>query len=107
MIIVVLTGTGAYLAYENTLPTTVATNYKSGQLDVPTDGRITLDFSRPVAIAAVQAAFSISPPAAGTIAPVSGQNVFAWSPSKPLAELTAYTVTMKPVWRVRSSRWKW
>lgn len=97
MIVVVLTGAGAYLAYENTLPTTVATNYKNGQLDVPTDGRITLNFSRPVAIAAVQAAFSISPPAAGTIAPVSGQNVFAWSPSKRLGELTTYTVTMKPI----------
>jgi hypothetical protein len=109
VIIVVLTGAGAYLAYENTLPTTIATNYKNGQLDVPTDGRISLNFSRPVAIAAVQAAFSISPPAAGTIAPVSGQNEFAWSPSKPLAELTTYTVTLKPIvdagHHVRAASW--
>ena len=87
-----LTGAGAYLAYENTLPTTVTTNYKNGQVDVPTDGRIAFNFSRPIAIAAVEAAFSISPPASGTIAPVSGQTDYAWSPSKPLAELTTYDV---------------
>jgi hypothetical protein len=96
-IIVVLTGAGAYLAYENTLPTTITTNYKNGQLDVPTDGRVTLTFSRAVALAAVEAAFSISPPAAGTIAPVSGQSEFAWSPTKPLAELTTYTVSLKAI----------
>ncbi len=110
-IIVVLTGAGAYLAYENTLPTTVATNYKNGQQDVPTDGRITLSFSRPVAIEAVQAAFAISPPAAGSIGSVSGQTVFAWSPTKPLAELTTYTVTMKPIvdvshHHVQAASWK-
>lgn len=108
-IVVVLTGAGAYLAYENTLPTTVKTNYKNGQVDVPTDGRITLSFSRAVAIGAVEAAFTISPPASGTIAPVSGQTDYAWSPSKPLAELTTYTVTVKAVvdsgHHVRASSW--
>ena len=109
-IIVVLVGIGAYLAYENTLPTTISTNYKNGQQDVSTDGRITLTFSRAVAMAAVQAAFSINPPAAGTIGPVSGQTEFAWSPSKPLAELTTYTVSMKPIvdvghHRVKGTSW--
>ena len=109
-ILVVLVGVGAYLAYENTLPTTVATNYKNGQKDVPTDGRISLTFSRSVATAAVQSAFSISPGVDGTIAPVSGQTDFAWSPTKPLAELTTYTVTMKPIvdvghHRVQAATW--
>lgn len=93
----VLTGAGAYLAYENTLPTKITTNYKNGQRDVPTDGRILLTFSRPVAMAALQAAFSISPAVAGTLAPVSGDTEYAWSPTKPLAELTTYTVSMKPI----------
>jgi hypothetical protein len=109
-IVVVLTGIGAYLAYENTLPTTLATNFKSGQQGVPTDSRVLLTFSRPVAVAAVQAAFSISPPAAGTITAVSGQAQFAWSPTKPLNELTTYTVTMKPILdmshhRVQGNTW--
>jgi hypothetical protein len=97
VIVVLLTGVGAYLAYENTLPTTLATNFKNGQKDVPTDGRILLNFSRPVALAAVQAAFSISPDTDGTISMVTGQNQFAWSSAKPLIELTTYTVTMKPI----------
>lgn len=104
-----LTGAGAYLAYENTLPTTVTTNYKNGQVDVPTDGRISLNFSRSVSMAAVEAAFSISPPVDGTIAPVSGQSEYAWSPTKPLAELTTYTVALKAVadsgHHVRATSW--
>jgi len=83
VIVVLLTGVGAYLAYENTLPTTLATNFKNGQKDVPTDGRILLNFSRPVALAAVQAAFSISPDTDGTISVVPGQSQFAWSSAKP------------------------
>jgi hypothetical protein len=47
-----------------------------------------------VALSAVQAAFSITPAAGGAISAVSGQTDYAWSPSKPLTELTAYTVTM-------------
>ena len=37
-LLVVLVGVGAFLAYQNTLPTTVATNIKDGQKDVPADG---------------------------------------------------------------------
>ncbi|MEO8744619.1 MAG: DUF3048 domain-containing protein [Candidatus Dormiibacterota bacterium] len=97
VIIVVLTGVAAYLAYENTLPTTITTNFKNGQVDVPPDSRIMLNFSRAVPIAAVQAAFSISPPAQGTITAVSGQSDYAWSPTQPLRELTSYTVAMKSI----------
>jgi hypothetical protein len=110
VVIVVLTGVGAYLAYENMLPTTLTTNFKSGQKDVPTDSRVLLTFSRPVALAAVQAAFSITPGADGTIAAITGQTQYAWSPSKGLLDLTTYTVTMKPVidasrHRVPGSTW--
>jgi hypothetical protein len=110
VIVVLLTGVGAYLAYENTLPTTLATNFKNGQKDVPTDGRILLNFSRPVALEAVQAAFSISPTTDGTISAISGRNQFAWSPAKPLTELTTYTVTMKSIvdvghHRVQGGNW--
>jgi len=61
VIVVLLTAAGAFLAYENTMPTTLATNFTNGQKDVPSDGRILLTFSRAVDVAAVQSAFSISP----------------------------------------------
>jgi hypothetical protein len=110
VVVVLLTGIGAYLAYENTLPTTLATNFTNGQKDVPTDGRILLTFSRAVSLSTVQAAFSISPATDGAISSVSGQNQYAWSPNKPLQELTAYTVTMKPIYdvghhRVQGNSW--
>jgi Protein of unknown function (DUF3048) N-terminal domain/Protein of unknown function (DUF3048) C-terminal domain/Bacterial Ig-like domain len=110
VVVVVLTGIGAYLAYENTLPTTLATNLKNGQKDLPTDGRILLTFSRPVSMEAVQAAFSISPTTNGGISTVSGQNQYAWSPTKPLQELTTYTVSMKTIvdgghHRVQGNSW--
>jgi DUF3048 family protein/Big-like domain-containing protein len=109
-IVVVLTGVGAFLAYENTLPTTFATNFKNNQKDVPTDGRILLTFSRPVALSAVQSAFSISPRADGAVSSLSGQTQYVWSPTKGLNELTTYTVTMKPIvdvgrHRIQGSSW--
>jgi hypothetical protein len=107
---VLLASAGAYLAYQNTLPTTLVTNFKNGQKDVPTDGRVLLTFSRPVSVAAVQAAFSISPTPEGTLAEISGQTQYAWSPTKPLNELTTYTVSMKPIYdvgrhRIQGSTW--
>ena len=110
MVVVLLTGIGAFLFYENSLPTTFATNFKSGQKDVPTDSRILLTFSRPVSLAAVQAAFSISPRVDGVIKDLDGQTQYAWSPTNGLNDLTTYTVTMKPIvdigrHRVPGSTW--
>jgi hypothetical protein len=85
------------MAYENTLPTTVSTNIQNGAKDVPVYGRILFTFSRPVAQAAVQAAFSITPAVQGSLSAVSGQTDYAWSPSKPLVELNTYTVTLKSI----------
>ena len=97
VVLVVLVGVGVFLAYENTLPTTLTSNIKSGQKDVPTDGSFLLSFSRPVSEETVNAAFSITPATDGSISSVSGQTQYAWTPSKPLNELTTYTVSVKPV----------
>jgi hypothetical protein len=94
-VVFVLASAGAYMAYENTLPTTLSTNIQNGEKDVPIYGRILFTFSRPVAQAAVQAAFSITPAVEGTLTSVSGQTDYAWSPAKPLVELTTYQVTLK------------
>jgi Protein of unknown function (DUF3048) N-terminal domain/Protein of unknown function (DUF3048) C-terminal domain/Bacterial Ig-like domain len=102
LIAVVLTvaGAGAYLAYENMRPTTFSTNFQNGQKDVPTDSRVLLSFTRPVAQSAVVAAFSVAPATAGSISSISGQTQYAWTPAKPLAELTTYTFTLKPLYDV-------
>jgi DUF3048 family protein/Big-like domain-containing protein len=109
-LVVLLAGAGAYLAYENTLPTTVSTNFKNGQRDVPTDSRFLISFTRPVSLTTLQAAFSINPSTDGTIVDVSGHTRFAWTPAKPLAELTTYTVTLQPIYdaghhRVLGHQW--
>lgn len=108
--ILIAAGTGAYLAYENSLPTAFSTNFKNGQRDVPTDSRVLISFTRPVALTAVQAAFSISPATDGAITPVAGQTQYAWTPAKPLAELTTYTAVLKPLTdlghrRVQGMQW--
>jgi hypothetical protein len=110
VVLVVLVGVGAFLAYENTLPTTVTLNIKSGQKDVPTDGTFLLSFSRPVSVETVNAAFSITPDVDGSITSVSGQTQYAWTPNKPLHELTAYMVNVKPIYdvdhhRVNAGQW--
>ena len=97
VLLVVLIGVGAFLAYQNTLPTTVATNFKNAQKDVPTDGSFVLTFSRSVSLDVVRAALSITPATDGTITPASGQTQYAWTPSKPLPELATYQITLKPI----------
>jgi DUF3048 family protein/Big-like domain-containing protein len=94
-VVFVLASAGAYMAYENTLPTTLSTNLQNGEKDVPIYGRILFTFSRPVAQSAVQAAFTITPDTQGSLSSVSGETDYAWSPSQPLVELTTYTVSMK------------
>ena len=96
-LIVVIAGAGAFLAYENTLPTTVSANVGNGQKDIPTDGSLLLNYSRPVALDAVKSAFSIAPATDGEVTAISGGTQYAWVPSKPLAELTTYTVDLKPI----------
>ncbi len=94
VVLVMLLSAGAFLAYQNTLPTTVSTNVKNGQKDVPTDGSFLFTFSRSVSIDALKNAMTVTPATDGTMTAVSGQNVYAWTPKKPLTELARYTVTL-------------
>jgi hypothetical protein len=110
VLLVVLVGVGAFLAYENTLPTTLKANVKDGQKDVPTDGSFVMSFSRSVSIDTVRAAFAITPATDGSITSVSGQTQYAWIPNKPLSELTTYTASLKPIYdvghhRVNAGQW--
>jgi Protein of unknown function (DUF3048) N-terminal domain/Protein of unknown function (DUF3048) C-terminal domain/Bacterial Ig-like domain len=90
-----LTGTGGYLAYANTLPTSVALNVADGQKEVPADTHFVLTFNRPVTLSAVTNAFSLSPAADGALTSVSGQTSYQWVPREGLADLTTYTVALQ------------
>ena len=97
-------------AYENTLPTSVTANVRDGQKDVPTDGSILLTFSRPVSLDILRAAITITPSTDGQLSAISGGTQFAWTPAKPLAELTTYTVDLAPILdvghhRIGGRRW--
>ena len=80
--------------YANTLPTTVNLNVHDGEKDVRTDGPLVLRFTRPVTLAAVEAALTVTPTTPATLTAVLGQTEYDWAPTAPLAELTTYTVTL-------------
>ena len=93
-IAVACTGTGGYLAYLNTLPTTSTLSVTNGQKEVPVDVHLGLNFNRPVSIDALKSKLSILPATQGTLVAESGQTAYAWVPAKPLADLTSYTLTL-------------
>ncbi len=97
VIAVALTAGGGVLAYANTLPTSVGLNLKNGVKDVPVYSHLVFTFSRPVALSALGPAFSITPTTDGTLTAASGQTQYEWAPSKPLDDLTAYTVTLSSI----------
>ena len=91
-----LTGTGGFLAYANTLPTSTTLNVTDGQKEVPADTHLLFSFSRPVTFAMLTSALSISPATDGTLMSVSGESKYQWIPRLGLSDLTTYTVTLKP-----------
>jgi hypothetical protein len=91
---VLFSAVGGFIAYANTLPTSVTLNIKDGTKDVPNDARLVFRFTRPVALSSVQSGLSFTPATDGTLTAVLGQTEFEWYSTKPLTDLTTYTVTM-------------
>jgi hypothetical protein len=89
-----LSAAGGFIVYANTLPTAVTLNVRDGDKEVPADSRLVLKFSRPVALSTLQTAFSITPTTDGALTALLGQTEFEWKSTKPLVELTAYTVKL-------------
>jgi hypothetical protein len=94
---VLFSAAGGFIAYANTLPTSVSLNVRDGEKDVPTDTPLVFRFTRPVALSTLQAALSVTPSTDGTLTAVLGQTEFEWSATNPLTELTSYTVTMDAI----------
>jgi DUF3048 family protein/Big-like domain-containing protein len=94
---VLFSAAGGFIAYANTLPTTVSLNIRDGEKDVPTDAGLVFNFSRPVALGTVQSALSVTPATDGMLSAMSGQTEFEWSPTKPLSDLTSYTFALSAI----------
>ncbi len=94
---VLFSAAGGFIAYANTLPTSVSFSIKDGATEVPTDTPLLFRFTRPVALSTLQAALTVTPSTDGTLTAVSGQTEFEWSAAAPLTELTSYTVTMNAI----------
>ena len=97
VVAVLFTAAGGFIAYANTLPTSVSFSIKDGETEVPTNTPLLFRFTRPVALSTLQAALTVTPSTDGTLTAVSGQTEFEWSAGAPLAELTPYTVTMNAI----------
>ena len=107
---VLFSAAGGFIAYANTLPTSVTLNIRDGEKDVPTDGQLVFRFTRPVALTTLESALSVSPSTDGVLTAVVGQTEFDWASTKPLDELTAYTVTLNAMvdlgrHPVKASQW--
>lgn len=110
IVAVLFSAAGAYLAYANSLPTVVTASVKDGQKDVPTDSKLRFKFSRPVALSVLRSAITVTPATGGILTAVSGQTEYEWSGTKPLTELTTYTVAMTPITdlghrRIQATHW--
>lgn len=91
---VLFTAAGGFVVYANAMPTFVTLNLRDGQINVPTDVQLDLNFSRPVALDALKSALTVTPATDGSLRALSGESEFAWSPNTFLAQLTTYTVTI-------------
>ena len=84
--------TGGVLAYQNTLPTTLKLNVANGAKEVPNDLQLKLTFSRAVTPDTLASHLSVVPSVDAKLVTDSAQTTYEWIPSKPLGDLTAYTV---------------
>jgi hypothetical protein len=97
VVAVLFSAAGGYIAYANSLPTIVTPSFKDGQKDVPTDVRLVFKFSRPVALSVLRSAITMTPQTDGMLTSESGQTDYQWTTTRPLTELTTYTVTLAPI----------
>ncbi len=97
LVAVVLVGAtvGGVYGYQQSQPTTVSFNLKPGQTEVPLDQKLTVSFSRPLSPAAVAAHLHLAPAVEGHLEAAPGGRSFTWISNGPMADLTAYTLTVE------------
>jgi hypothetical protein len=111
--VVVISGAalgGMYL-YQESIPTLVTLGLRDGQVEVGVQEQLPLSASRPVAPASMRAALKLSPAADGELRTSADGRHFSWRASKPLADLTRYTLSLSPLrdasgHAVKGARWR-
>jgi hypothetical protein len=89
-------GGGGYFLYEDSLPTTAAFNLKDNQREVPLTQRITVTFSRPVALESMAGGLRLTPATEGNLTASRDRRAHTFEPSEPMKDLTQYTVQLAP-----------
>ncbi|HEX6350274.1 MAG TPA: Ig-like domain-containing protein, partial [Candidatus Dormibacteraeota bacterium] len=101
-------GTAGFVEYQQTLPTTVSLNVKSGAKEVKLDQTLTMTFTRPVSAGPVESHFHISPNIDGKLD--GGGTKYTWTSNSPWADLTNYTISLDTFsengHRVQPARWQ-
>ena len=87
---------GAYLR-DRSQPTAVVFGFRDGQREVGVLDRLQFTATRPIAPATFKAALRLAPSAPGELHVSTDHRVFTWRPSRPLADLTEYTLTLSPL----------
>jgi hypothetical protein len=79
-------------------PTSVQLNLRDRQQEVRLDQMLVFRASRPIALAALRAALTITPALDGTLTASSSRaTAFTWTPSAPWTELTLYTISLRSI----------
>ena len=104
--LVLLTGgtAGAVYLYQQSLPTTVGLDLRSGARDVATARPLRLTFTRPVAYDQVKRALSFSPAEGGALYASADRRRYTFKPVPAWSDLTQYTVTLGPLEDVSAHR---
>jgi hypothetical protein len=81
-------------AYQQSVPTAVSLALKDGQKEVSLRPTLRLSSSRPLEAADLRAALRVSPGVDAELRASGDGRAFSWSPRRPLADLTEYTVSL-------------
>jgi len=84
----------ANYVYQQSVPTAVSLALKDGQKEVSLQPTLRLSSSRPLAAADLRAAMRVTPGVDADLRASGDGRAFSWSPRRPLAELTEYTVSL-------------
>jgi hypothetical protein len=88
-------GFGSVYAYQQSRPTLVTWNLRDGQKDVSLQPELRLSATRPIESPALRKALQVSPAVEAQLVTADGGRSFTWTPRRPLADLTRYTLSLR------------
>jgi hypothetical protein len=89
-------GGGGYFLYLDSVPTKTTFNVKDNQREVPLTQRITVTFSRPVALESMVSGLKVTPATDGKLTASKDLRSYTFEPTEPMKDLTQYTIQVAP-----------